>query len=417
MKSIHRPRWGSFAEHWLRPARFLLLATVLTGSVSSLAAQENAVIDLIDPASAETFSAAEAAGFSYGFEFTVGDEPLALAGLGMLDLERDGLNTSVQVSIWRHDGLLIGTTIVPSGVQAPLDGYYRKREFVSYPILDANTTYVVAVFNPSEAFLRSTATTPANFQLHPGVVSTSLRRISGVTATTFPTATPYAGTGNTANLAPNVFLKSPLELAEELIELLQSEIESLEVQLKQARLDLAACQKEKEVILKQLALAQRELTATQQELATALAKINSFAKQIDSLQRQLNATLAQLTQTQLQLQASNAENAKLTQQLKLQQLQIAQLQQNLSATTAALAEAQAQLATCAAQFEAIESATSAFAAAMAAEFGEGFVLAGETEAEKLTALFEAIAGLNPGQRQALFDQLMGTKSPNPGKKK
>jgi hypothetical protein len=94
--------------------------------------------------------------FNYGYQFTVGSQPITITKLGVYDLGGgDGLANAHQVGLWDASQNLLRSTTVPSGTDTDLNGYTHTannafRYVAITPItLSANTPYVIAANYPS----------------------------------------------------------------------------------------------------------------------------------------------------------------------------------------------------------------------------------------------------------------------------
>jgi len=77
---------------------------------------------------------------THGWEFTV-TEDLAIVGLGIFDLDDDGLYLSHEIGIW-HSGEILFSTIIPAGVETLLIDQFRYVEIDPF-WLTAGETYVI----------------------------------------------------------------------------------------------------------------------------------------------------------------------------------------------------------------------------------------------------------------------------------
>lgn len=84
--------------------------------------------------------------YTLGFEFMVSEE-LRLVTLGVFDAGQDGLESPAQVSLWLDDsaGTLLASTMVPSGVVAPLHGSFRHVA-INPVTLTPGVLYVVGAY-------------------------------------------------------------------------------------------------------------------------------------------------------------------------------------------------------------------------------------------------------------------------------
>ena len=85
-----------------------------------------------------------------GWEFTVTDD-LAVVGLGIFDLDDDGLYLSHEVGIW-HSGELILSATVPSGTEGVLIDQFRYVETGPF-WLSAGETYVIGATSLGDPYV------------------------------------------------------------------------------------------------------------------------------------------------------------------------------------------------------------------------------------------------------------------------
>jgi hypothetical protein len=104
-----------------------------------------------------------------GTEFTVGSVGVWVSRVGYFDWDQDGLLNPHDVGIFAMDGTLLGSSVVPAGTLASLDGGFRWTDLGSAFYLNSNTDYVVAAFMPGDPdndfFIGGTATIDPHFTL------------------------------------------------------------------------------------------------------------------------------------------------------------------------------------------------------------------------------------------------------------
>lgn len=76
-----------------------------------------------------------------GYKFSVGNSPIAISKVGILDNLDDGLFGPNRVGLWDAQGTLILDVQVPGGTVAPLADHYRWVTLPSPIILAANSVY------------------------------------------------------------------------------------------------------------------------------------------------------------------------------------------------------------------------------------------------------------------------------------
>ena len=88
-----------------------------------------------------------------GYSFTVGNQPLKVTGLAILDQQLDGIGQGLfedhQVGLWDDGGTLLGSVIVPAGTVAPLVNGFRFVDLDSPILLATGKTYVLAATYPT----------------------------------------------------------------------------------------------------------------------------------------------------------------------------------------------------------------------------------------------------------------------------
>ena len=83
-----------------------------------------------------------------GWQFTVGTDHIEVTELGYQDFGLDGLVHSHEVGIWQlSDEVLMGSVVVPEGVTASLDGFFRYAPLASPFTLISGTTYLISGFD------------------------------------------------------------------------------------------------------------------------------------------------------------------------------------------------------------------------------------------------------------------------------
>ena len=87
---------------------------------------------------------------THGWEFTV-TEDLAVVGLGIFDLDDDGLYLSHEIGIW-HSGELVLSTTVPAGTETILIDQFRYIETDPF-WLTAGETYVIGNTTVGDRFV------------------------------------------------------------------------------------------------------------------------------------------------------------------------------------------------------------------------------------------------------------------------
>ena len=85
-----------------------------------------------------------------GWEFTV-TEDLSIAGLGIFDLDDDGLYLSHEIGMW-HDGDLVYSTTIPAGTEGVLIDQFRYIETDPFQ-LTAGETYVIGNTTVGDPFV------------------------------------------------------------------------------------------------------------------------------------------------------------------------------------------------------------------------------------------------------------------------
>lgn len=87
-------------------------------------------------------------GYTIGYAFTVGNDPIAVNQLGVWDQNDDGLIVAHDVGIWDSLEQLLAEVSVPSGTGASLQGGFRYQSLAPVT-LSANTVYYIGALYPS----------------------------------------------------------------------------------------------------------------------------------------------------------------------------------------------------------------------------------------------------------------------------
>ena len=89
---------------------------------------------------------------TYGFDFTVGTDPLLVTALGIWDENSNGLANSHSIGLWTNSGTLLGMVTIPSGNSATLSGQFRFVSLLLPVTLSSGQKYVLgAGFGPADA--------------------------------------------------------------------------------------------------------------------------------------------------------------------------------------------------------------------------------------------------------------------------
>ena len=81
--------------------------------------------------------------FDYGFDFTVGSQPLLVSDLGMFDFNGDGLANLHTIRLWDANSNLLAAVTMPAGTGAVLLNGFRYEPLTNEVMLVAGRKYIL----------------------------------------------------------------------------------------------------------------------------------------------------------------------------------------------------------------------------------------------------------------------------------